>query len=134
MITRKFPITVLSIAGMSLLLFSYPILCVGSGAMLSSFILGCTIPAGMSILGFAVVRWAGNKSNEAFLTAVIGIFLAKMILVGGGLVLLKLFTEIPIPVFVAVLFFYYFLFMILQLRHFQRSAAAARENVVCTGE
>jgi len=126
--TKKFGLIILSILAFSLLASCYPVYRIAGSNVLLSFILGSLLPSGMAILGFATVVWARNKSDRIFMSAVTGIFLLKLLILGGCLVLLKLFTEIHVPIFIATVFVYYIAFMILQLWYLQRFTSSQPEK------
>lgn len=95
----------------------------GRQAALST-VLGAALATVLAVASVVLAVWAHDKPQRVFLTALLGGFLGRLILFGGGVALLATATEFPVAAFMAGLFGYYVLFQILEIRALRRLSAA----------
>ena len=95
----------------------------GRQAALST-VLGAALATVLAVASVVLAVWAHDKPQRVFMTAVMGGFLGRLVLFGGGVAWLATATDFPVAAFMAGLFAYYVLFQILEVRTLRRLAAA----------
>lgn len=94
----------------------------GRQAALSTM-LGAVLATVLAVASVVMAVWAHDKPQHVFLAALLGGFLGRLFLFGGGVALLATATDFPVAAFMAGLFAYYVLFQILEIRALRRLAA-----------
>ena len=95
----------------------------GRQAALST-VLGAALATLLAVASVVLAVWAHDKPQPIFIAALLGGFLGRLMIFGGGVAWLAAATDFPVAAFMSGLFAYYVLFQILEIRAVRRLAAA----------
>ena len=91
----------------------------GRDVMLSA-LLGAGLATALAMVSLALAVWSHDKPHPVFLSALVGGFLGKGVILGSGITLLVTLTRLPVVAFMAGLFSYYVLLQVLEIRALRR--------------
>lgn len=113
-----------SVAGATLPISALAVDAWGGRQAAWSTVLGAGLATVLAVASVVLAVWAHDKPQRVFLTALLGGFVGRLMVFGGGVALLATATDFPVAAFMAALFGYYVLFQILEIRALRRLASA----------
>ncbi len=119
-VIRKFAGASLVMLFCSFLLFLYPLIRSGSGEIVLGVAICSIINAAVALSYFSLIMYAYDRSNTAFLIALFGGMLVKMVLLAFLLIVLVLSFKTTYLWIILMFMVYYFAFQILEIVFFIR--------------
>lgn len=101
--------------GVAWLLLALPLYYLGDAPIVWAAMLGCALPALCFIVGFYTICRAFYLPFRKLMIAIYGGMLARLVVIGGILVLIVKLTQLPVVSFVMSLFGFYILYMAIEL-------------------
>ena len=104
-----------TVTGVTWLLLAGPLYYLGEASIVWAVMLGCALPALCFIVGFYTICRTFHLPFRKLMIAIYGGMLARLVVIGGILVLIVKLTQLPVVSFLVSLFGFYVLYMAIEL-------------------